>query len=286
MDIYQLEHFKKLCETGSFSKTAAFYHVTQPAISISIKKLEAEFCGDLIDRNSKSFQITPMGEALLAHANKVLAEVAALYADMESYGIGAHKTIRIGLPLTMYGSIAMAITEVFMPKHPEIPIHITHSSPEYVQEAINANNLDLCVTFKLLADTLQREALGKIEFGAYVADSHPLHNQSQLTPEMFQGANFLFSDKASGISKCFHAYFKNYDFDADYLKTGNLLPIDAYNRAMAGEGIAILDKKFASSKCISLEPPLLIDTVIGWSKERPLTKDQQLLVKFIKTQIF
>lgn len=282
MEIYQLEHFKKLCETGSFSKTATYFHVTQPAVSISIKKLEAEFGGDLIERNNKSFTITPMGEALLAHASKVLSAVSALYADMQEYGIGAHNTIRIGLPLTMYGAIAMAITEIFMPQHPEIPIHITHSSPEYVSEAINTNTLDLCVTFSLLADNMNKKTFGQVEFGAYVSDTHPLSQYTQLTPDLFDGASFLFSDKPFGISKCFHAYFKKYSIKADYLKSGNLLPIDAYNRAIEGDGIAILDKNFAHSKCISLNPPLIIDTVIGWSKERPLTKDQQLLIKFIK----
>ena len=59
-----LNSFIHLVKTESFTKTAESLHMTQPGVSQHIKKLESFFGGKIIDRNAKSFSITPLGEEL------------------------------------------------------------------------------------------------------------------------------------------------------------------------------------------------------------------------------
>lgn len=281
MEFYQLEYFRKLCEFGKFSKTAEYFHVTQPAISIAIKKLEKEFGGELIAHNNKAFHITPMGLEFLSYANRIHMEIQNMYADLAQYGNHSHKVIRLGMSLSTYGRIASAISKDFIPKHPEIPIYLSHMSPEYMKEALSSGNLDICITFDALTNNLQKLPLGRMEFAAYIPPDHKFHSLPHISPEMLAGESLLVSREPLGIGKCLHEYFKQFDFESHYLEIGNLLPADALDSAMRGEGIAFLDINFSPSNCIPLDPPLYLDTAIAWSKDKVLTRDQRLLADFI-----
>lgn len=62
-----LNSFIHLVKTESFTKTAESLHMTQPGVSQHIKKLESFFDGEIIDRNAKSFSITPLGKELYTY---------------------------------------------------------------------------------------------------------------------------------------------------------------------------------------------------------------------------
>lgn len=281
MEFYQLEYFRKLCEFKRFSKTAEYFHVTQPTISIAIKKLEEEFCGELIDRSNRSFSITPMGYEFLKYANRIHEEIELMHEDLLQYSNRIHKVIRIGMPLSLYGTIVSSIATDFISNHPEIPLHISQTSPEYMEEALCSGNLDMCISFDIFSDSIQKETLGQREFLAYVAPVHPLNGLSEITPDMLNGESFLISKEPIGIGKCMHKYFNEHNIAGNYYGLGNLLPEDAYSRAMNLEGIAFLDSTFSNGTGIPLEPPLFLDTVLAWKKDKTLTKDQKILAKFI-----
>jgi len=281
MEFYQLEYFRKLCEIKKFSKTAEYFHVTQPTISIAIRKLEEEFGGDLTEHGNRNFSITPMGRELLKYANLIHDDVERMHEHLLPYSERAHKVIRIGMPISLYGSVVSSITNDFMPIHPEIPLHISQSSPDFMEEAICSGHLDICIGFDVFSDSIHKETLGQREFFAYVAPEHPLHGQPEVTPDMLNGQTFLVSEEPIGIGQCLHDYFNQHHIAGNYYCLGNLLPEDAYNRAMNLEGIAFLDSTFINVNGVPLEPPLFLDTVLSWKKGRELTQDQKLLVKFI-----
>ena len=64
MNLKQLEHLLAVAETGSFSRAAEQLHLTQPALSRSIRMLEEELDARLIDRMGRRNELTPMGVAL------------------------------------------------------------------------------------------------------------------------------------------------------------------------------------------------------------------------------
>ncbi len=281
MEFYQLEYFRKLCEFEKFSKTAEYFHVTQPTISIAIKKLEEEFCGELIRHNNRNFSITPMGCELLKYANRIHDVIECMHEDLLQYSDCVHKVIRIGMPLSLYGTIVSSIATDFISSHPEIPLHISQTSPDYMEEALCSGHLDMSISFNVFSDSIHKEILGQREFLAYVGPEHPLYGVSEITPEMLNGESLLVSKEPIGIGKCLHNYFNEHDIAGNYFGLGNLLPEDAYSRAMKLEGIAFLDSTFSNDNGIPLDPPLFLDTVLAWKKDKKLTKDQKILSKFI-----
>src|SRR3974377_1595173 len=75
LDIRQLRAFVTLAQTGSFTKTARQLHLSQSAISHSMKSLEGEVQCRLLDRVGRSIILTQAGEQLFAHAQRILTEM-------------------------------------------------------------------------------------------------------------------------------------------------------------------------------------------------------------------
>src|SRR5215472_2343406 len=99
MELYQIRHFAAVAETGSFTKAGIRTAVSQPALSVSIAKLEEELGVRLFHRTPKSVTLTPAGSRFHATAkevldacNKVKAELRANIAD-RSLRIGALRTL-------------------------------------------------------------------------------------------------------------------------------------------------------------------------------------------------
>lgn len=63
VDIRQLEYFVELAKTKNFRKASEHLHLSQPALSKSIRILESELNTVLIERTNKSFELTDTGQA-------------------------------------------------------------------------------------------------------------------------------------------------------------------------------------------------------------------------------
>ena len=84
MDITALEYFKIIAESGSLTKAAHQLHITQPAMSAMLKKLEEELGVELFDRSPNRIHLNKAGEVTLVHVNTILRNVEQLKADVLS----------------------------------------------------------------------------------------------------------------------------------------------------------------------------------------------------------
>lgn len=94
MDIIALEYFKIIAESGSLTKAAQQLHITQPAMSAMLKKLEDELGAPLFDRSPNRIYLNKIGEIALIHVNTILRNVEQMKADILS-------TARRGQSLSM-----------------------------------------------------------------------------------------------------------------------------------------------------------------------------------------
>ncbi len=85
MTFDQVLVFHRIIKTGSFKAAAAELHRTQPAISLSIKKLEEEMGSDLFDRSGYRPVLTSHGKAFLERSKKVLEGMGELDALTQSF---------------------------------------------------------------------------------------------------------------------------------------------------------------------------------------------------------
>ena len=85
LDSRKLLAFVTLVRVGSFTLAARELHVTQSAVSHSIKSLENELQLRLVDRRGRQVKLTPPGRQLLNHANRILNEMKEARDDLALY---------------------------------------------------------------------------------------------------------------------------------------------------------------------------------------------------------
>ncbi|MFV1958183.1 MAG: LysR family transcriptional regulator, partial [Planctomycetota bacterium] len=98
MEFRQLEYAVAVAEERNFTRAAARCHVTQPSLSVQVKKLERELGGPLFDRLGRRVGITTLGERFLPHARAILLRARAAQA-------GAHE----GLDYLMHEDVAQRL---------------------------------------------------------------------------------------------------------------------------------------------------------------------------------
>src|SRR5262245_32209578 len=84
MEITQLQHFVSVAKFGNFGRAATELHVTQSALSKSIKRLEAFLSATLFERTTRGVQLTVYGRGLLNYANVIINERNRAIAMMAS----------------------------------------------------------------------------------------------------------------------------------------------------------------------------------------------------------
>jgi len=144
MDFKRLEYFCTLVEFGSFSKAAASLHISQPPLSLRIKELEEELGVTLIHRTSRSFQITPAGEALYHRAQFILSYVHSMEKDFGRDGSPVSGTVRIGVcpPCNSFLLSSMAeLQEAF----PQLSFRLWLMDNQSLERHMQEVHLDFCL---------------------------------------------------------------------------------------------------------------------------------------------
>lgn len=101
MELYQLEYFRVLCKHGSYTSASQELNVSQPTISMAVKKLEEECGGDIIDRKRKSFALTKKGETLLTWAVVIHNDVESMLQAIDTFSTRQRELIRLAFPIPL-----------------------------------------------------------------------------------------------------------------------------------------------------------------------------------------
>lgn len=85
MELTQMLQFKTIAECENMTKAAEKLHISQPALSAAIKKLEQEFDATLFIRSNKKMVLNDNGKLLLSHAERILQDVRLMKAEMSEF---------------------------------------------------------------------------------------------------------------------------------------------------------------------------------------------------------
>jgi DNA-binding transcriptional LysR family regulator len=96
MDLRHLRHFLAVAETLNYTRAAERLMMAASPLSRSIQQLEAELGGPLFARGTRKVELTALGEALIPHAEKTLADVDRLKREMRRRVLG-HPEFRVGM---------------------------------------------------------------------------------------------------------------------------------------------------------------------------------------------
>src|SRR3546814_19898677 len=96
LTLRQLQAFRAVADLGSFSEAAERLHLSQPALSATIRKLEEMLNVRLFDRTTRQIALTPEGEELRRLANRLIDEFEAVSGDLQDYLARRSEERRVG----------------------------------------------------------------------------------------------------------------------------------------------------------------------------------------------
>jgi len=177
MTLVQLKHLIELANSGSFSQSASKLHLTQPALSRSIKALEDELGQALFDRMGRKNELTTFGAHIVQRARVLVDEANELRQTSLQLQKGEIGQFRVGMGS---GPGAMLMTPLLMlmaTEHPQAHIDISRGSTTLLVQALRDRLLDALIldirSLQPSAD-LKVEALQEMAGAFMCRPGHPL----------------------------------------------------------------------------------------------------------------
>jgi len=147
LNLGRLQVLRAVVERGSFSAAADALSYTQSAVSQSIARLETETGAQLLVRGRRGVTPTPVGLTLVAHAERIFAEVtAAQEALAEATG---RRLARLRVASFASGGATLMPLAVarFRRRHPDVSLTLVEGEPEEIVPRMRAGELDLALLF-------------------------------------------------------------------------------------------------------------------------------------------
>lgn len=143
MDLRQLNAVAAVAEHGSFSAAARALHTVQSNVSTHVARLEAELGVTLIDRATGL--PTEQGEAVVARARRIHAELEALESDVASLADEVRGGVRVGVIGTTGRWLLPPLLEAMATQHPGIHVVVIDATTTSLLPQVASGTLDLAV---------------------------------------------------------------------------------------------------------------------------------------------
>jgi DNA-binding transcriptional LysR family regulator len=147
LDVRRMRVLREVAVQGSFSAAAEALSFTQSAVSQQIAALERETGTVLVQRNARGVKLTEAGEALVRHADAVLARLAEAEAELEAIAGLKGGRLRMAAFESAGATLMPLAIKEFRAKHPAIELTMTLGEPEDAEPQLKSGELDLVIGF-------------------------------------------------------------------------------------------------------------------------------------------
>src|SRR5215207_4735390 len=130
LDVKRLRVLREVAAHGSFSAAADALAYTQSAVSQQIATLEREAGTLLVDRSARGVSLTDAGEALVRHADAILARLSEAEAELEAIAGVRGGRLRLSAFESAAASLMPLAIAAFRSEHPGVELSMTINEPE------------------------------------------------------------------------------------------------------------------------------------------------------------
>lgn len=177
----QIRAFLAVAELGRFNLAASSLGLTQAAVSLLVKDLEAVLGVRLFDRHTRKVNLTAVGEEFLPEARKVIEDL-----DIATRNVQERAQLKVG-QVTIASSIIFSATMVpeivadFMKQHPGISVKILDLPEEEIRPTLVRNEADIALgTMPESNIDIQSTPIGRDRLTLTCHPSHPLVRKGQV----------------------------------------------------------------------------------------------------------
>jgi len=174
MTLTELRYIVALAREKHFGRAAEKCFVSQPTLSVAVKKLEEELGVILFERGQGEISVTPSGEPIVRQAERVLAEAARVKELADTAGDPLAGPLRIGAIYTIGPYLLPRLVPLLKERAPKMPLMIQENFTTKLLDALKSGELDVAVlALPVQEPGLVAQAVYDEAFRVLVPVSHP-----------------------------------------------------------------------------------------------------------------
>lgn len=182
MNLKDLEYFHYLCEFKNFTKTAEKFYISQPSITMAVKRIEKELNTKLVIRNhsEKQISLTEAGEILKKHTQNVLDEIKEIKLEISKISGG---NIKLGVPPMIGAYFFPTIMEEMVSNGFARNIELVEKGSVTMKELLLSNEVDMALIGSLQPleeENLEASILKIDEFKVCMSHNHNLSKKEKI----------------------------------------------------------------------------------------------------------
>ena len=273
MTLTELKYIVAVAREKHFGRAAEACHVSQPTLSVAVKKLEDELEVKLFERSANEVTVTPLGEEIVRQAQSVL-EQAANIKDIAKRGKDPLSgPLRLGVIYTIGPYLLPDLVRQTIDRTPQMPLILQENFTVKLREMLRTGEIDCAILAEPFPDAgLAIAALYDEPFMAAVPSKHPLARLSSVSAETLKNETMLLL----GNGHCFRDHvlevcpeFARFSSDAEGIR-----------KSFEGSSLETIKHMVAAGMGVTLVPRLSVPSESLTSASRRRATDA-LYVKYL-----
>ena len=192
MTLTELKYIVAVAREKHFGKGADACHVSQPTLSVAIKKLEEELQVKLFERNANEITVTPLGEEIIRQAQSVLEQADNIREIAKRGKDPLAGALRLGVIYTIGPYLLPDLVRQMIAHTPQMPLILQENFTVRLLEELRNGEIDCAILAEPFPDTnLAIAPLYDEPFMAAVPSGHALASRSSVTAEEMKKETML-----------------------------------------------------------------------------------------------
>ncbi|MEM9988691.1 MAG: hydrogen peroxide-inducible genes activator [Pseudomonadota bacterium] len=187
----QLQFFESVSRNKSFSRAADECFVSQSTLSAGIKELEAVLAAPLVDRSSRQFGLTPLGEDILKRTEEILGLARDMVRVAEARA-PLTGDMRLGVIPTIGPFLLPQVLSSLKAHYPDLRLYLREELTEQLVDGLRAGRLDMAIlAMPVEAEGLDTLIFAEDDFVFACAPDHPLSREKKIQTKALEREHLL-----------------------------------------------------------------------------------------------
>lgn len=211
VSLRQVEVFLAVAHTLSFSQAAALCHLSQPALSANVKRLEEALGARLFERHTRKVTLTAVGREFLAIATGMTENMQLALSRMRDFVAGKRGRMVVAAAPSMAASFAPGLLAQYVREHPDVEVELHDELSDVCLEMVRQGAADVALAvFKSKAEDLVQRELFRDPLVVICPASHPLARQSSVRWRDVQAYPHVVMNRTSNVRQLVDSEYARY----------------------------------------------------------------------------